>query len=299
MRKNSIATLFGAIILVASAGMPVYAAGVTFNFNALTAGTQGATIAGILSSQLQTQAGCGGCTVTVLTQAAGTGGNPKSTGAVVDSSYNGEGHAVGPSNGSGGYVSETLHNTNGATKNDSFTYAQLQTVNNNFLANTNDGSGTVSDEIALKFNGYTISNSTVSFDYEIFPDNGTQGTADLVFEAGNGSNGVDAAVASFGNAGTQLGVAPSSGSNGSNMHSPLSGNGTELSVQYLGHWSGTLDNVTELDFVDWPATIGINNLKITPNGSQQQAVPEPASVFLFATAVTGALLATRRKTKKV
>ena len=42
--------------------------------------------------------------------------------------------------------------------------------------------------------------------------------------------------------------------------------------------------VTELDFVDWPAAIGIDNLRIdldTP--ITPQAVPEPASLVLLAT----------------
>jgi hypothetical protein len=33
----------------------------------------------------------------------------------------------------------------------------------------------------------------------------------------------------------------------------------------VGHWSGTITNATELGFVDWPATIVIDNLAITTN----------------------------------
>jgi hypothetical protein len=34
----------------------------------------------------------------------------------------------------------------------------------------------------------------------------------------------------------------------------------ELAPQAIGSWSGSLTGATELDFLDWPATIGIDNL---------------------------------------
>jgi hypothetical protein len=60
------------------------------------------------------------------------------------------------------------------------------------------------------------------------------------------------------------------------LHSPASGGSTELAPQFLGQ-SGTWffpTGVTYLEFMDWPATVGIDNLTIN--------VPEPGSLLLFA-----------------
>ena len=236
------------------------------------------------------QPACGaGCSVNLP---SGTlGGNSNPVGAVVDKTYNGEGYAVGPSNGSGSYKSETLGDTDGATSNSSFTYAQLSSTYDSFLANTTDGSSQISNEIVMKFSGFAI-NGTVSFDYEVFPD-GTGQTPDIQFQAGNNSNGVDSFVNTFGVNGVQNGVAPGGG-NGTNMHSANSGSANETNKQYIGHWSGSLSNVNELDFIDWPATIGIDNLQITFN-TPTPPVPEPSSMILLGTAAAGALLMARRK----
>jgi hypothetical protein len=51
--------------------------------------------------------------------------------------------------------------------------------------------------------------------------------------------------------------------------------GTELSSQYIGVYSGTLTNVTELQFIDWPAAIGVDNLDVSTS------TPEPRGVALL------------------
>jgi len=173
-----------------------------------------------------------------------------------------------------------------------------------FISNTNDSGSQLSQQITLQFKN--ITGLTVnSFDSEVFPDvscsqldsthcGGSQSGGhypnqpDLIFEAGNNTNGSDPTVATF------WGVTPGT-TNGTATHSPLSGSSsTEKAPQAIGTWSGSLTGVSELDFVDWPATIGMDNLNVSfyvPN-------PEPASVFLFATAAVGAGLLFRKRARK-
>ncbi len=84
---------------------------------------------------------------------------------------------------------------------------------------------------------------------------------------------------------TWLGAFPAAGS-----HSPASGSSaTETAAQYIGSYTytpgGTFDTIW---FQDWPATIGIDNVKITT----QTQVPEPASLLLMG---SGALAIIRRR----
>jgi hypothetical protein len=93
----------------------------------------------------------------------------------------------------------------------------------------------------------------------------------------------------------QLGLTPANGSlDGNSTHSPGSGtNHRETSKQYIGTWSGTLATpALELDFVDWPATIAIDNLRVDMH------VPEPGAIGLFSAAVLamGGLLRRRLRT---
>lgn len=167
------------------------------------------------------------------------------TGAVTDRAYNGENHVVGPS----GY-SRTLGNTDGATDNSSSATSTL--------------------------------NGTLSFDYEIFPDN----TCPDKWHCGSPLNPPDFKFAVNGNSAspifTTYGVFPStSGSNGSSTDSPNAGT-TEYAAQYIGTWSGTVQNVTGLDFIDWPAAIGVDNIHYT------STVPEPRGGAIL---IGGVLLA--------
>jgi hypothetical protein len=277
-----------ALGLFLSAG--AYATSVNFSFDAQT--INGTPILGLSSGatagQIQTYMnnvltawGCAGCSVTVLVSGS-------SIGAVADQAYNGDGHATGPSTGS---KSLTLGDSNGATT--STTTSSLNSSYDTFIANTTDGSGTVSNQITLQFAGFAGKSLTInSFDYEIFPD-GTcaqlnaancggsltggiyPNQPDLAFEAGNNINGTDSVVATY------YGVTPGT-TNGNATHSPNSGgSSTELAPQLIGTWTGSLSGVSELDFVDWPATIGIDNLNV----SFSTPVPEPASIVLLGTLV--------------
>lgn len=276
-----------ALALLLCAGVSAYAASVTnvdFTFDAQT--INGTTITGLSSgataaqiqaymNQVLAAAGCTGCSVTVL---VGSG-----IGAVADQTYNGEGYVTGPGTGSKSY---TLGDSNGpysATSNTGSTGAADM-----FIANTNDSSSQISQQITLQF-AHMTALTINSFDYEIFPDGscaqlnsancgGSKVGAyypnqpDLEFEAGNNTNGTDSVVNTF------YGVTPGAG--GSATHSPNSGSShAELSPQLIGTWTGPIAGVSELDFVDWPATIGIDNLTITFDAP----VPEPASIALLGT----------------
>lgn len=292
--KATRALLFFGMVATASA------TSVTFTFDTQT--INGTTINGIAENasltsiqsymnQVLSAAGCTGCTVTV-------------TGAAADTTYNGEGNVVGP-----GGKSLTLGTSNNATSNSSQTPSSTYDT---FLANTNDASQQQASQITMKFSGFTI-NGSASFAYEIFPDGScpvlnaascggspTNGIypnqPDMKFEAGTNGNGTDPLVTSFGTNGTQYGVTPSSsGSDGSSTSAPNGAN--NVTPQYIGTWSGSLSNVNELDFIDWPATIGVDNLAISWSTNQQSPVPEPFSVVLLGTIVGG--IALRKKIRKV
>src|SRR5581483_6357502 len=156
----------GTILAFLGCAAVASATSVTFTFDAQTInGTNIAALsAGANSAQIQnymnqvlTAAGCAGCSVTVLV-------NGNTIGAVADQQYNGEGHVVSNTSGK----SLTLGNSNGATSNSS---TSPSSTYDTFIANTNDSSCTVSQQITLQFNGFTgMGMSVNSFDYEIFPD---------------------------------------------------------------------------------------------------------------------------------
>jgi hypothetical protein len=233
-------------------------------------------------------AGCTGCSATVLTSGS-------SVGAVADQTYNGDGHVTGPGTGS---KSLTLGTSNGATASN--TTSTLDGSYDTFIANTSDSSSQISQQITIQFKNIT-GLSVNSFDYEVFPDgtctsltsSGCGGAAsgghypnqpDLEFEAGNNMNGSDSLVTTF------WGATP--GTTGSATHSPNSGSSSsEKAPQAIGAWTGDLTGVSELDFVDWPATIGIDNLNVS--FTTPSPVPEPTGMILLGTAV-GALLLRNR-----
>lgn len=257
--------LAGIVILVGSASSA--RADYNFNFNSLAAysGSTDNTTAiaqymdGILGGQCAISLNC----VTVI-------------GAVTNRTYNGEGHVVGP-NG----VSRTLGDTDGATSNSGTATA---TSNDTFLSTIVDGtSRQVSTEIKIIFSHGIVLNGPISFDYEIFPDAACPDSShcsskpDFKFAVNGGSPIF-----------TTLGVFPSAaGTDGSSTHSPLSGNGTEQSAQFIGTYSGTLTNVTELDFIDWPAAIGIDNLRVS-------TTPEPRGIALLLGSLIVGMFASRK-----
>jgi hypothetical protein len=289
----------GLLFLCASAS--AFAASVTFTFdtqtingtvvNGLSSGANATAIQNYMNAVLAA-ANCTGCSVTVLV-------NGSAIGAVVDQTYNGEGHVTGPGSGS---KSLTLGTSDGATASN--TNSTVNSTYDSFIANTNDSSGNVSQQITLQFHNITGLTLT-GFDYEIFPD-GTcpvlntancgalsgghyANQPDLIFEAGNNTNGTDTVQTTF------WGVTPGT-TNGTSTKSPL---GTELAPQAIGTWTGSLSGATEFDFVDWPATIGLDNIAISYSnngGGGNGSVPEPMSLALLGTVVGGLLL--NRKFRK-
>jgi hypothetical protein len=205
--------------------------------------------------------GCSGC-VTV------------SSGVAVAQQYDADGNVVGK-NG----VPLTLGNSDGATNN-GVTPGAYGTDNyiSNMATNPNGtGDTQLSQGITITLSkGYSFT-GTFSFDYEIFPDisctqlnswdcggamvNGHYpDQPDLDFTA-NGSTPQST---------TFWGVTPSTtGSDGSSVKSPDSND--ELAPQYIGtSGSFTLTGATVLSFQDWPAAIGIDNLKLVT-----ATTPEP------------------------
>jgi hypothetical protein len=126
-----------------------------------------------------------------------TSGSVAVTGGVADQTYNGEGYVVGPGSNKNNVTPLTLGNTDGAT-----TVTSSSTVNrtlDTFIANTNDNSQQIANQITMKFTGLTI-NGIVSFDYEIFPHGTATQPPDLIFAAD--PTGHTATIATF------LGVTP-------------------------------------------------------------------------------------------
>ena len=307
--KRSRQTLL-AMGMFLSLGASAYATSVDFTFDTTT--INGTTITGLSSGAnslaIQTYmgavltasgvSGCGangsGC-VTVLVSG--------SSGAVADRTYNGDGHVTGPGSTTAP-TSLTLGNSTGATaSNTASTIGAADT----FIANTNDSSGTVSQQITIQFHNITGLTIT-SFDYEIFPDgtctslttgncgashsstpSGFANQPDLEFAAGTNTSGTVGTVGSDDTIqNTFYGVTPGT-TNGTATHSPNSGSGAELAPQLIGTWSGSLTGDTELDFVDWPATIGIDNLVISGtnivHSNMSSPVPEPTTIALLGTLV--------------
>lgn len=202
----------------------------------------------------------------------GAGKSVVVSGSVASNSYNGDGHVVGPGSGS---TSLTLGTSDGST-------AHLSTKDL-FITNIANSS----TEIKMVFTGLSI--LSVSFDYEIFPD----GTCATGYHCG--SNWPDFTFAANGSVVFHtLATQPASGS-----HSPDSGSThTEKAPQFIGQ-SGTINfasGVSTLEFLDWPATIGIDNLVITygpPGGSTP--TPEPVSLALAGTGLIGIYFLRRRK----
>jgi hypothetical protein len=283
--------LFVPALLVCGLAISAQAGSVTFTFDTLSAGATEAQIATYMTNLL-VAAGCTGCSVTIPTTDSGGG---VLQGAVTDTTYNGDGYVTGPGTGT---KSLTLGDSTGATASN--TTSTVNSSYDTFLANTNNSSSQISNQITLQFQGFTGDTFTVnSFDYEIFPcadgvDNCTS-PPDLTFEAGNNTNGVDNKVTSFGSSGVASGVEPGT-TNGNSVTSPNGNVHSTTDDQYIGTWTtgASFTGNTELDFIDWPATIGIDNLSITWT-TPPSSVPEPASFLLLGSALLGVGIALKRK----
>lgn len=260
--KQQIAVCAGILVILGSARSA--RADYVFNFNSLTPSTSSQSAA--IATYMDGVIGCSNC-VTV------------SSGVAVAQKYTGDGHVVGP-----GGVSVDLGDTNGATSNTATPSGTFDSYISNTAADSNGNSpNQLSQGIVITIaSGYAFT-GTFSFDYEIFPD----GTCAVLNSANCGGSIVNGhypnqpdldftANGSTPASTTFWGVTPGT-TNGSSTHSPNSGGGTELAPQYIGTSGNfTLTGATTLSFMDWPATIGVDNLKLVTTGT-----PEPRGYALL------------------
>jgi hypothetical protein len=270
---------------------------ITFTFDSTSSPTCSGLSATNGPTQIQNYMNCvlGGTYVTsvssgaVVSKGAGSG----TSGTTVASGYTGDGHAVGVT---GSNQSLTLGNTNNATLDGSpLTAGPADAfIMNNALANSSY------TYFSFQFgNGFTIAaGSTISFDYQIFPD----GTCTALTSASCGGSGMpNRPDFKFYINGTQAGttrLGDTPGTGGTYTDSPASySTNAELAPQELGVFTYTVGSALVnplLSFVDWPATIGIDNLKVyTPDAPPP--VPEPLTLTLVGLGMAG-LRTYRRRT---
>ena len=189
-------------------------------------------------------------------------GTVKVTGAKGEKNYTGDNHVVGPvvpvTLTSRRVVPLTLGHSDGTTQH-------LNTWDT-YLVNSG------SDRITMTF---TKPIYHVNFDYEIFPD-GTCPTSSC-----SSSNWPDFTFKADGILQFQkLSELPV---NGIYTHSPNSGvNGIEPAPQFLGQSGDWLfaNGVNQLEFIDWPRMIGIDNLNVDFD-RPHPTTPEPTTVALL------------------
>jgi hypothetical protein len=268
-----------AAAIALTVGLPASAAVVTFDFNLIPLAAQSG---GNSTNKLNPSAGSStigtwmttkfGSTVTVL-------------GGLATGTYDGESRIVAPelTLGTSDYATsptDAAHGHSGAK--------------DTFIVNDNFGIGGASTSDFIQFSFAGISITQVEFDWEIFPDVNcspscsTTGSSWPDFELWAGTLSPT----------TQIDLTPSlSGLSFLASYSPAS------NPRDLGHTAVTLNNAAVLKFMDWPAEIGIDNLKITYSctaptagcGPVQQSVPEPASLALLGLGLAGLAASRRRK----
>jgi len=245
-------------LLFASALLsPLAYAAVVFDFNAvplignasngLGATASSSTIATYMTTALKTQSG-------VSTAAVGV------VGALATKTYNGEGFVQGPTLGPDTFI-----------------------INNNFglkpkTTSGSDFSGTKYDYFQLTFSNYLV--SSISFDYEIFPDATCPAGSTCAKSNQTSSSWPDIEVWAGNGSLTKYWQ----------KLAPVPSNPNTKAPQDIGTMTLFFPSpVSVLKFVDWPAEIGIDNLKLN-------TVPEPGSLsLLLLAAIAGLVTAQRRR----
>lgn len=277
---------FIASALAAAAGMPVIAAAsaITFDFNALSNNANNAAVQAYMRAIIEAAA-------------PGTSSGFTVIGSKATKDYDGDDHVTGPSDQSRirsgslqtrASYSETLGTTDGGVH-----HAGLDT----FLINIGS-----SDRITMVFPFPVYS---AQFDFEIFPDAAcSNGFSSSCNDAGD-ANWPDFKFVADGNQLIEwVGVNPADMTQPvAYRQSPASGWGNnERAPQLLGV-SGVFqfaNGVTRLEFVDWPSTIGIDNLVITrePPETPPLIVPEPSTLSLAGLLLAGIGLFRPRKPRR-
>lgn len=314
-----VAAMGGFAVPAAAADIPV-----TFDFNNLGNGASATTVTTYIQGVLSA-AGFGNVGSVKMTGGVGQMGSNAYAGdfhtvGCLSSSSGCVGNANGPSGSPSGVWPLTLRNTEKSlTPNTDQTKWDTSTADDTdgFIKNctgTGDAGGCTanSSDIFFDFTGLTYGGKSanigkMSFDFQIFPDGScTDDTAAACGGVGGpgGYNNLPDLELWTGDTttnsgvGTQLhapwfGVAPGTG--GTYTHSPNSGiSGTELAPQILST-SGSIDvgmigsSIQTVDFVDWPATIGVDNLYITYH------TPESSSFVMLGFGLLGLAWFARRK----
>jgi hypothetical protein len=249
------------LVLLGSAGSA--RADYLFTFNYASSGPSLTTSRLDQATQIATYMdsiiGCSGC-VTV------------SSGVAVAQQYNADGNVVGPTG-----VSLTLGNSEGATNNavTPGAYGNDNYISNMATYSNGTGDSQLSQGITITLSkGYSFT-GTFSFDYEIFPDINCQvlnsGSCGGSLSGGHYPDQPDLDFSANGStpqSNTFWGITPGTG-DGNSVKSPDSSH--ELAPQYIGTSANfTLTGATILSFQDWPAAIGVDNLKLVT-----ATTPEP------------------------
>lgn len=284
MRKFFGNGILAGVALVAASGI-ASAGTFTFNFDSLAIGATSGTIATYMNGIL----GANG-SVAITNVGAGV---------KADTYYNGDGHVAGGTclgNGSSANMNAaasgcapTLGSTGGA--NPTFdTYLMAQS------------SGGVQAGWTFAFTLSNIVIDSVAFDYEIFPDatctkiNTNCGTSNANLPDFTFGTNLNATFLH------DYGVTPGNTQHGylkDSLNATFEQTPQKLVTGYTASGAG-IAGATSFTFLDWPATIGIDNFVVTYHtttggGGGQSTVPEPTSIILLGSIT---LLVTTRLRKK-
>jgi len=259
--RGTACRVFIAALFVSVVARPARAGWGTFDFNSVTPASgygDNSAVQTYMTNALIAQAA--GMTVTV-------------TGATATNIYTGDNRVVGPVDANNVVKPLTLGTTEGGDP------IKQAATTDTFIDTQN------STEIDMTFSKKIYQ---VSFDYEIFPNanctvSNCADVPDFTFKA----NGVTYASALAKNV-TALPFTHS-------VNSTASANETamQLGPKFTGIITFT-NGVTALQFIDWPVTIGIDNLKVNTNAP----VPEPATMLLLGSGLAAAYAKKRRDQRK-